>query len=490
MTQSRTEPSSNQQPSGQQERPLLDAYAAALTSIRYPFTVPGHKRRAAALDAALGAIVDVDVPLFAGLDTMRLTGGRLETAESLAAHLWGADWCRFGVGGASQANQALLLALGRPGQQVVMSRSIHRSVMSGLVLSGLDPVWLPVRTDAGTALPVGPTPELLETTLGEHPDTAGVWITEPSYLGTVADVEGLAAVAHAHGVPLVVDQAWGAHLGFHPAYPRHALAAGADAMVVSAHKALPSYSQAALLLATTERLSAHRLEAAFDATHTTSPAGTILASIDGARQLLASRGQQLLGTLCGEVDDVRRRLRQECGGIAVPGPEDFGRWGFDNAKLVVCLAGTGADGIAVESDLGRRGITLEMADIDTVVATATIADTPDSLRALADALVDSIGERSGDPRLLRPNISFSVTPQRGCSPREAFFATSIPVSSEEAVGRTSAELVAVYPPGIPVLAPGEVVTSGLIADLQAQMLAGSRVAYADDPTLRTIRVLA
>ena len=229
--------------------PLLGAFVTATRRDDTPFSVPGHKRRSRALDADLGLVADADIPLFGGLDTMKLTGGALPRAEALAARLWNADWCRFSVGGATQANQALLLATGSPGDQIVMSRSIHRSVFSGLILAGLRPVWLTPRTDPASTLPLGPTPGQLASALDAAPGATAVWISEPSYLGTVADVAGLARIAHSRGVPLLVDQAWGAHLGFHPGYPPHALAAGADAMVISAHKMLPAYSQAALVLA-------------------------------------------------------------------------------------------------------------------------------------------------------------------------------------------------------------------------------------------------
>ena len=473
----------------QKARPLLDAYVEALGGTALPFTVPGHKRRAGRLDPLLGRATDVDVPLFGGLDTMKLAHGRLDRAEALAADLWGADWCRFGVGGASQANQALLLALGRPGQQIVMSRSIHRSVMSGLVLTGFNPIWLPVSIDPTTTLPLGPTPERVREVLAETVDVAAVWVTEPSYLGTVADIRGLAGAAHDYGVPLVVDQAWAAHFGFHPAFPSHALAGGADAMVISAHKALPSYSQASILLARTERLDADRLTTAFDATNTTSPAGAILASTDGARQLLATRGATLLGRLVHDVEEARRRLRAECPGLVVPAAEDFPQGRFDPAKLVIGLAGTGADGVSVEGDLERSGISLEMADLDTLVATVTIIDSAASLEALTDAVLASIGERGGTPRPARPRLSFSVEPQQELTPREAFFASSATVPAGDAVGRVSAELVAVYPPGIPVLAPGERVTADLLEALRSERAAGSRVAYAADPTLATLRVV-
>src|SRR5579875_454638 len=387
-----------------EQAPLLAAYLAGVEGDRTPFSVPGHKHRAAGLDTGLGLAADADVPLFGGLDTMKLSGGVLPGAEALAARLWQADWCRFGVGGATQANQALLLAAGRPGDQVIMARSVHRSVFSGLVLAGLRPVWLPPRTDPATALPLGPAPAQLAAAFDAAPGAVAVWVTEPSYLGTVADVAGLAEVAHAHGAPLLVDQAWGAHFGFGPGFPPHALAAGADAMVISAHKMLPAYSQAALVLARSGCLPAGRLEAAFDATNTTSPAGAILASTDGARALLASRGPELLSRLAELVAAARERLTGSCPGLTTPGPADFpaggfpgggsadggsagggsadggsAGGGFDPAKLVIGLAGTGADGTEVEKVLQPHGLPREMADRDTSVATVTVADTAATL---------------------------------------------------------------------------------------------------------------
>ena len=196
-------------------------------------------------------------------------------------------------------------------------------------------------------------------------------MVEPGYVGARSDVEGLARASHAADVPLVVDQAWGAHLGFHPDLPPHALACGADAFVTSAHKALPAYTQAALVLARTERLDRDRLERAFEATHTTSPSGTIIASIDAARALLARDGERLLGRTMQLVAEARARLRDVPGLAVLDGPPDR----LDPTRLVVGLAGTGALGLAVEDDLDALGFAVELADRDTIVATVTMADT-------------------------------------------------------------------------------------------------------------------
>jgi lysine decarboxylase len=472
------------------ETPLLDAYVAALDAPSTPFSVPGHKRRAALLDHRLGRATDSDVPLFGGLDTMKLTDDTLERAEQRAAVLWGADWCRFGTCGSSQANHALMLALGTPGSSVVVARGVHRSVVDGLVLAGLRPIWLAGTSDAATGLPAGPTPASVTSALAEHPEAVAVWLSEPGYLGTVSDVRASASAAHAHGVPLVVDQAWGAHLGFHPAYPPHALTAGADAMVMSAHKSLPSVSQAAVILARTERLDASRLQTGFDLTNTTSPAGAILASIDGARWLLESDGTALLGALAERVAAARRRLVEACPGLRVPGPDDVTSVGFDPAKLVVQPAGAGLDGVRIGAALAARGITLEMAELDVLVAMVTVADDDFTLAVLVDAVVESVRAEPAGPRREVTVPSWYNAPEVVLTPRDATFATSRAVPAASAAGEVAAELVALYPPGIPVLVPGERVTRGILDELAAAKAAGARVAYAADPTLASIRVVA
>ena len=298
------------------DAPLLDAWLRFQEERPTPFTIPGHKQR---LDL-VGDVVAGDVPLYAGLDTMKLSLGVLAEAESRAARLWGADVCRFSVGGATHANQAIALALGGDGDKVVVSRTLHRSVLLGLVLAGLRPVWVRPDVDPATGLPLGVAPATVARALEEHPDARAVLVGDPSYVGTVGDVAGLAEAAHAHGVPLVVDAAWAAHFGFHPDLPPHALQAGADAMVVSAHKTLPAWSQAALVLARTARIDAARLDAGVEATATTSPAGAILASTDAARALLERDGEALLGAAISATRSARERLADVAGLVVLDGP--------------------------------------------------------------------------------------------------------------------------------------------------------------------------
>lgn len=462
------------------DAPLLDAWLRFQENPPTPFTIPGHKQR----HDLVGDVVAGDVPLYAGLDTMKLSRGVLADAEARAARLWGADVCRFSVGGSTHANQALALAIGgADGGSVVVSRTLHRSMLLGLVLAGLNPLWVRPEVDAATGLPLGVAPETVADVLRGHPEATAVLVGDPSYVGTVGDVAGLAAAAHAHGVPLVVDAAWSAHFGFHPDLPRHPLQLGADAMVTSAHKTLPAWSQAALVLAKGDRIDPARLDAGVEATHTTSQAGAILASIDAARTLLERDGEALLGEALSAVRTARERLGSIAGLIVLDGP------GVDPLKLTLVLPGTGADGIAVENDLLAVGLPVEAAERDTVVAQVSLADTADSLGRLVDAITTSIARRRDTPRPVVTGVAYQVTPVTVVPPRTAFFAPSRAVPLREAIGRVSAELVAPYPPGIPVLAPGEEVTDAVLDALSQARSDGIRIAYAADPTLHTLRVV-
>jgi lysine decarboxylase len=444
-----------------------------------PMSVPGHKQR----QDLVGAVIAGDAPLYGGLAAIKHADTLLADAEDRAAALWGADWCRFSVAGSTHGNQALALAVGQPGREVIITRTLHRSLLLALVLAGLRPVWVRPEIDPRTSLP-GPVPvQAVKDALAEHPSACAVILGDPSYVGTTGNLSGHAEVAHAAGVPLVVDAAWAAHLGFHPDLPPHAIAAGADAMVTSAHKALPAYTQGALVLARTERLDAARLNRAFEATHTTSPTGSIMASIDAARALLARDGERLCGRLLRGVAAARRRLREVPGLDVLDGPT------VEPTKLIVLLAGTGANGYAVEADLITQGMPMEMADRDTLGPIPTIADDEDQIAAFTEALIATIERHRGTPRQPVAAPAWTVEPQTVMAPREAFFADNETVSADAAIGRVSAELVAPYPPGVPVLAPGEMITTEAVTALREIAADGGRIAYAADPSLATFQVV-
>jgi lysine decarboxylase len=474
----------------QRETPLADAVDAFLADPGIaPFTTPGHKRAPDLADPLLA----LDLPLSAGADDLHLSLGVLSRAEELAADLWEADLCRFCVNGSTQGNQALCLAAGRPGDTVVVSRNLHKSVFAGLVLAGLEPVWVRPDVDPRTGLALGVHAVRVATALHEHPEAQAVILVEPNFVGVMSDVAAITSGAHDAGAAVIADQAWGAYLGFHPDLPKHTLALGADAMVTSAHKTLTGFTQSAYLFARGSLLDPSRVVEGFDALNTTSVSAAILASLDRTRALLAERGEELLGRTIRLAGAARERLRR-IDGLEVLGAElesepSVAR--YDPTKLVLSLPGTGADGLAVENDLWSEGVRVELANRDTLVPLVTIGDSDASIERLCDAVKRSLVCRRGEPRPVAGVSSiWAIEPEAAMSPREAFFAPRETVTATSAVGRVAAETIAPYPPGIPAIAPGEVIARDLLESLREAAADGTRIAYCADPTLATVQVVA
>ena len=467
--------------------PLLDAYLSYFESKRQPFTIPGHKQRASRLDAGLGLVVDSDTPLYGGLDEIKLTNQVLKEAEALAASLWGADYARFSTGGSTHANQAIILALGKPGDKVALSRTAHRSVLSALVLAGLEPIWLSPQIDAATGVPIGISVAEFEKVINQKP--IALLLTEPGYLGTLSDLPALIKAAHAHAIPVIVDAAWGGHFGFSNTVPAHCLAVGADALITSTHKALPGYSASAILIAQGKYLNLDRIEQSFETTHTTSPAGAPLASIDGCRALLHTRGQELISELVINIEAFKSEVQSHFDLSIFLNTADFPTGRFDPTKIVLRANQLGASGVEIENALQAQLIRVEMADSDTIVFLATLVDSKEDFNHLATALIPILKSQQKSPRTTATSLSWSVIPTVAISMRDAYFAETEMVSAEKAMGRISADLIAPYPPGVAVVAPGEVLTKLIVQGLATTKAAGVRIAYATDPTLASYRVV-
>ena len=354
-------------------------------------------------------------------------------------------------------------------------------------MAGLEPLWLSPEIDLVTGVPIGIPVRELERVLPENP--IALLLTEPGYLGTLSDIGALVKIAHANSMPVIIDAAWGGHFGFHKDMPAHVLQMGADALITSVHKALPGYSASALLLAQSKFLSADRLEQSFETTHTTSPAGAPLASIDATRALLQTRGPELLGELLSNVSYFKEKVQSEFSLPIFLNGSDFPAGRFDPTKIVLRANQLGASGVAIENALGEHGIRVEMADQDTVVFLATLADTRADFDYLADVLIGIARTQQSTPRPSATALSWSVVPTVGISMRDAYFASTEMVSAREAVGRVSADLIAPYPPGVAVIAPGEILTEQIVQGLSASQKAGVRIAYATDPTLAKYRVV-
>lgn len=460
---------------------LYERLSAVRDGRLLPFTTPGHKRRVPFADDFLAQ----DVPLATGIEDREFSAGFLERAERAAALVWHGDHCRFSVSGSTHGNQALALTAAGPGEPVAVSRGLHKSLLTGLILSGAEPVWLYPDIEPEIGMPLQPAPGAVEAAV--RGGARAVFLVEPTYFGVMADLERMRSAAG--DAALVVDQAWGSHLGFDPRLPKMALDRGADAVVLSFHKTLPAFTQSSIAVIRKERIDRVRFDRAFDDLATTSPSAAILGSIDRCRAMLQTDGRALAGDLYENVRYLRDRMH------ALPGVTTLdllldGAASCDPTKLVIMTGRAGLSGYKIEDQLWDRGIPVEMSGPDYVVPLVTVADTRPDVEVLADELEAMVVAGTHAPAAPARWLSSWMTPcETALTPRAAFFSPYDTVDAKHAVGRIAWESVVPYPPGIPAIVPGEVITASVMEGLREAQATGARLAYMADATLNTLRVV-
>ncbi len=481
----------------QSTAPYLDASAAYAARQPVRFHVPGHKGGMGADAALVEAFGQAALAhdLAQGIDG--IDDGPEPTpyalAESLAAEAYGAEKSWFLTNGASQGNHALCLALAPLGRHVIAQRNSHASIVDGLVLSGGNPIFIEPEYDSELGMALGVEPEKLAALLAAHPEVRTAFIVSPTYYGLAADVAGCAEVAHAAGAALVVDQSWGAHLGFHPDLPPSALALGADAVLTSTHKLGGSMTQSAMLhLGSGGRIDEAAVGRAVRILRSTSQSTLLIASLDAARRQLATRGEELLGETLEKLVVVRERLGA-IDGIELVDQSFVGRpgiAGFDPLRIVLDVRAVGCSGLQFLDHLRtRHDVHPEMAAQATVVFVVSLAETDQQFDRLVAAVEASAAELSSGFVEVAPVPRLELSGGCVVPPREAFLGEAEIVPLDQAVGRISCESIAGYPPGIPALLPGERVSAEVIENLRQTAAAGSRLHGASDPTLGTIAVL-
>jgi len=486
--------------SDQARAPYLEALKAHVALDPERLYVPGHKGGAAAdpeLLEALGAsALALDIPaLTPGIDVGPPDPTPFQQAQQLAAEAWGAERTWFLSNGASQANHVALLVLAHAGDRVVVQRNAHSSTVDGCILAGLTPRFVAPELGPDRGVAHCLTPDTLDRALTDTPGAVGATAVSPTYFGAVADVAGLAEVAHRHDVPLVVDEAWGAHLTFHPDLPAPALSLGADMVVSSTHKIVGSLTQSAMVhLGRGGRIDAAEVDRAVTLGESTSPNSLLFASLDAARRLAATRGEELLGETMEALAEVRFAVRQ-IDGLDVLDESIVGSPGvfaYDPLRLVVDVRGTGASGYELARDLRERHqVFTELAGENVIVAVFGMAENavPQGRRLVAALreVVEALGER-GDRTLEK----FAPPPPWGelaMSPRDAFLGAQEAVPVAEAAGRIAAESLAAYPPGIPNVLPGERLTQETLDYIHTTLGLGGSLRGASDRALKTVRVV-
>ncbi|MGI0492929.1 aminotransferase class I/II-fold pyridoxal phosphate-dependent enzyme [Alkalinema pantanalense CENA528] len=493
----------------QTSMPLVEQLQQCAGRSYAPFHTPGHKRgkgvsaefRSFLGDAAFGA----DLPELPELDNLFNPEGVIQQAQALAAEAFGADRTYFLANGSTAGLLAAILATCRPGDKVILPRNVHRSVISGLILAGAIPVFILPDYDADLDIAHGVAPSTIAQALEANPASKAVLLVSPTYYGTCSDIATIAKIVHQFALPLIVDEAHGAHFAFHSALPISALKAGADVVVQSTHKTLAALTQASMLHLQGDRVSPDRIAQALQLVQSTSPNYLLLASLDAARMQMATQGEALLDRTIDLANDARSRIAQ-IPGLQVLGSDRAttpGCFALDATRLTVIVTGLGIDGFAADEILHQElGVTCELPAMHHLTFIMTHGNTPEDIDRLVAAL-ETLSQRCRDAaqnavqnaaqnataRSLPIFPITSLQTQATYSPRDAFFAPSQSCAITDAIGRPSAELVCPYPPGIPVLMPGELITQSAIDYLKHIQAIGGVITGNSDPELNYLKVI-
>lgn len=497
----------------QTNTPLLTALQVSGARSHAAFYAPGHKRGQGAparLKALLGAQAFlVDLPELPELDNLFAPEGVIRQAQELAAECFGAEQTWFLANGSTCGIEAAILATCGPGEKIIVPRNAHRSVIAGLTLAGAIPIFVAPEYDPALGLVLGLAADKIAAVLADYPDTRAILVVSPTYHGLCSDLAAIATLAHDHGIPLLVDEAHGPHFAFHPHLPASALAQGADLVVQSTHKVLGALSQASMLHGQGCRIDRSRLQAALQITQSTSPSSLLLASLDAARHQMATAGTDLLGATL----DLSRQIRAELAQIPrlrVINPVDLPSFPsvteLDLTRLTINVAGLGMSGLAADEILhGKLGVTIELPELQQITLIISIGNTPadgqrcvEGLRALAARASPLQEFAAGDrKRVGLRDISFEASAQADSrpgvipkiSPRTAFFAPTLTLPAAAAVGYPSAETLSAYPPGIPTVVAGEVITAAALDHLTRVMQQGGYVTGCSDSSLTHLKVI-
>ncbi|MBG9795572.1 amino acid decarboxylase [Paenibacillus dendritiformis] len=496
-----------------QQAPLAGAMLDYMERRSASFHVPGHKdgelyRRMAddwpqpgkELLDSMASLLAMDTTEVEGTDDLHHPTGPIAEAQRLAARCFGAEDTHFLIGGSTVGNMALLLSsCTRPGDLIIVQRNVHKSILHGLMLAGATAVFLTPRTDPATGLTAVPEVETVREALNRFPQAKAVMITNPNYYGMGADIREMARLAHDHGIPLLVDEAHGAHFGFHPSVPPSSLSMGADGVVQSTHKMLGGMTMSAMLHVQGPRLDRDRLKQVLTMLQSSSPSYPLMASLDLSRYWLDRHGAAALEPGLEAARWLRERIQAMPAFELVPEPDSSAEYHYqDPFKIALRDRHDRVSGYELLDMLSAHGCVAEMADPRYVVAALSLSTSMADAERLAQAL-EAVAVTIGDaPTYTTVRANDMVENAAGAtvstpvpfSLYDAARAKTVRVPVSEAVGAVAAETVTPYPPGIPLLYRGERVTEAVVRQLERLAEAGAKCHGAGDPTLRTLQIMA
>ncbi len=460
----------------QNQAPLVDALTMAERRPVTGFGAPGHSAGKAIpgnMRRLLGKrVFQADVLTPKGLDDRTEGLLALQRAHEIAAEAWDADFCRFATGGSTQSLHTIMAAVARPGDRILVAANAHKAERNYALAAGLDLVALPAAVDEEWDIEHGPTPATVEAAITAHPAAKAVLVVSPSYYGVTLDITGIAAVAHAHGVPLLVDAAWGGAFAFSSRLPADALALGADAAVYSLHKTMGALAQGSAILARGDMLDRQRLWQAYEMFETTSPSVPILATLDATRRDHATGGAALWDRVLDLAASLRAQLAR-IDGLRVFDRTDLpADMDLDASKVLIDISAWGVSGYAVDDWLYKHHrVGVGLADGRHLLIILSLGSSRADVRKLVRGLEDLARQIEADRTILPsvgplPGIA-GLDVEMAMSGADALFGAVEQVRYEAATGRIAAETIAPAPPGVPRLVPGQRISEQHVAWLVA-----------------------
>lgn len=462
-----------------------------------PFHVPGHKRGKGVdkefYDFMGNGPFSMDVTIFKMVDGLHQPKSCIKEAQELAADAYGVKKSFFAVNGTSGAIQAMIMSVMKAGDKILVPRNVHKSVSAGIILSGSEPIYMNPEIDEELGIAHGVRPQTVENMLKQHPDIKAVLIINPTYYGVATDIKKIADIVHSYDIPLIVDEAHGPHLHFHDDLPISAVDAGADMCTQSTHKIIGAMTQMSLLHVNSDRIDVNKVQQILSLLHTTSPSYPLMASLDCARRQIATEGTALLD----KAIKLAKRFRSEVNkipGMSCFGEEIVGREGvfaFDPTKVTVTAKELGLTGAELETLLvDDYNIQMELSDFYNVLGLITIGDTDESIDKFITALKDISNRYYGKGnKIKRSIIRMPGIPEQVLIPREAFYSEKNTIPFKESAGKICGEMIMAYPPGIPIITPGERITEEIIEYVEDLKEAQLHIQGMADPELININVI-
>lgn len=476
----------------QKRAPLCEALEKFKKKRVVPFDVPGHKRGRGnpELTQLLGQqCVGIDVNSMKPLDNLCNPVSVIAEAEELMADAFGAAHAFLMVGGTTSAVQAMVLSSCKAGEKIIVPRNVHKSVINALIICGAIPVYVKLKIHSVIGVALGMEVDALREAIRENPDAKAVLINNPTYYGICSDLKALTALAHEHGLKVLCDEAHGTQLYFAEGLPVAGIKAGADMAAISMHKSGGSLTQSSVLLLGKNADPAY-VRQIINLVQTTSASYLLLASLDISRRNLALRGRESFAKVI-EMSEYARKEINEIGDYYAYGRElidGSSVYDFDVTKLCIFTKPIGLTGIEVYDLLrDEYDIQMEFGDIGTIMAYISIGDRMQDIERLVGALSDIRRLYKKD----KEELSYvdSVIPKVICSPQESFYAPKETLPIQETAGRVCGESVMCYPPGIPILSPGEKITEEIIGHILYAREKGCSLQGMADPTADHLQVL-